>query len=207
MRNIKWIFFDMGSTLIDESAAMEHRIREVIAGTEITYEQFVHKMQYYARQNKPGDLEAIRYFGITKTLWHKEDEILYPDAIECLKKLGERYHLGIIANQSLGSEDRLKQFGLWEYIDVLAASAEEGVAKPDRRIFEIALEKAGCMVEEAAMVGDRLDNDIVPANQLGMFSIWIKQGSWKDACPKEELEIPVLTVNSLTELCKWIMDC
>ena len=60
MRNVKWIFFDMGSTLIDESAAMEHRIREVIAETEITYEQFVHKMQYYAKQNKPGDLEAIR---------------------------------------------------------------------------------------------------------------------------------------------------
>lgn len=41
--NIKWIFFDMGSTLIDETLAMEHRIREVIEGTEITFEQFVEK--------------------------------------------------------------------------------------------------------------------------------------------------------------------
>ena len=37
---IEWIFFDMGSTLIDETLAMAHRIREVIEGTEITFEQF-----------------------------------------------------------------------------------------------------------------------------------------------------------------------
>ena len=80
------------------------------------------------------------------------------------------------------------------------ASAEEGVAKPDKRIFEIALERAECKPEEAAMVGDRLDNDIVPANAIGMFTIWIKQGNWKDACPREEPEQPDMTVESLTEL-------
>ena len=41
LNNIKWIFFDMGSTLIDETLAMEHRIREVIEGSDVTYEQFV----------------------------------------------------------------------------------------------------------------------------------------------------------------------
>lgn len=36
---LKWLFFDMDSTLIDESLAIEHCIREVIEGTDITYEQ------------------------------------------------------------------------------------------------------------------------------------------------------------------------
>ena len=53
-----------------------------------------------------------------------------------------------------------------KYIDLLIASAEVGVEKPDRHIFELALERAGCKPEEAAMVGDRLDNDIVPANEI-----------------------------------------
>ncbi|MBR4040277.1 MAG: HAD-IA family hydrolase, partial [Clostridia bacterium] len=59
-----------------------------------------------------------------------------------------------------------------KYIDIVVASAEEGVAKPDKRIFEIALERADCKRSEAAMIGDRLDNDIVPANELGMYTIW-----------------------------------
>ena len=200
LENISRIFFDMGSTLIDESIAMEHRIREVIEGTDVTYEQFIERKLMYARQNKPADLETIRYFGLTKTPWHKEDERLYPDTVECLKCLHKHYKIGIIANQSLGSAERLKRFGILEYIDLVAASAEEGVAKPDKRIIEIALERAGVRAEEAAMVGDRLDNDIVPANSLGMYTIWIKQGNWKDASPREELEYPDMTVNSLSEL-------
>ena len=204
LNNIKWIFFDMGSTLIDETLAMEHRIREVIEGTDVTYEQFVEKKIYFAKHNKPADLETIKFYGLTKTPWHKEDERLYPDTIECLRKFHRHYKLGIIANQSLGSKERLEKFGILEYIDVVVASAEEGVAKPDKHIFEIALERAGCEPKEAAMVGDRLDNDIVPANEIGMYTIWIKQGNWKDACPREELEQPDMVVESLSELSEKI---
>lgn len=200
MTGIRWIFFDMGSTLIDESLAMEHRIREVIEGTDITYEQFTEKKVFFAKQNKPADLETIRFFGLTKTPWHKEDERLYPDAEECLSRLHRHYKIGIIANQSYGSKERLRRFGILEYIDLIVASAEEGVAKPDRRIFERALERAGCKPEEAVMVGDRLDNDIVPANGIGMFTVWIRQGDWKDACPREESEQPDRVVDSLREL-------
>lgn len=200
MTGIRWIFFDMGSTLIDESLAMEHRIREVIEGTDITYEQFTEKKVFFAKQNKPADLETIRFFGLTKTPWHKEDERLYPDAEECLSRLHRHYKIGIIANQSYGSKERLRRFGILEYIDLIVASAEEGVAKPDRRIFERALERAGCKPEEAVMVGDRLDNDIVPANGIGMFTVWIRQGNWKDACPREESEQPDRVVDSLREL-------
>ena len=205
LNNIKWIFFDMGSTLIDETLAMEHRIREVIEGSDVTYEQFVEKKIFFAKQNKPADLETIKFFGLTKTPWHKEDERLFPDTMNCLKKLHGQYKIGIIANQSLGSKERMERFGVLEYIDLVVASAEEGVAKPDKRIFKIALERAGCKINEAAMVGDRLDNDIVPANEIGMYTIWIKQGNWKDACPREELEHPDMTIESLRELCERLV--
>ena len=204
LEKIKWIFFDMGSTLIDESIAIKHRIQKMIEGTDITYEQFIEKKLFYVRQNKPADLETIKYFGLTKTPWHKEDERLYPDTITCLEHICKHYNIGIIANQSLGSEERLKRFGILKYIDVLIASAEAGVAKPDRHIFELALKRAGCRLEEAAMAGDRLDNDIVPANEMGMYSIWIRQGNWKDALPRGALEQPDMTVNNLRELYKAV---
>lgn len=205
LKNLSWIFFDMGFALIDESLAMEHRIREVIEGTDISYEQFVKKKLFYAKQNLPADLETIKFYGLKKTAWHKEDERLFPETIECLLQLHNRYKLGIIANQSLGSEERLERFGILKYIDVIIASAEEGVEKPDRRIFEIALERARCEPEKAAMVGDRLDNDIVPANEIGMYIIWIKQGNWKDSNPREEKEKPNMTVNNLRELYKTLL--
>ena len=50
------------------------------------------------------------------------------------------------------------------------------------------------------MVGDRLDNDIIPANDLGMYTIWMKQGNWVYASPREKLEYPDWTVSSLKEI-------
>ena len=74
---IKWIFFDVGTTLVDETKAYDHRIKDAIAGTDISFAQFQEKRIFFAKQNLRGDLEAIKYFGLRKTPWHKEDEIPY----------------------------------------------------------------------------------------------------------------------------------
>lgn len=52
------------------------------------------------------------------------------------------------------------------------------------------------------MIGDRIDNDIVPANSLGMYTIWIKQGFWRYWSIKNDIEKADYTVNSLSELCE-----
>ncbi|MBP3609800.1 MAG: HAD-IA family hydrolase [Lachnospiraceae bacterium] len=175
--NISWIFFDVGSTLVDETEAYNHRIRDAISGTEISFEQFQEKRAFFAKQNLKGDLEALKFFGLEKTPWHREDEVPYPEAEEVLRYLKEKgYRLGVIANQSLGTAERLSDWGLLTYFDVVAASAEFGVAKPDPAIFKRAFLLAGCLAEEAVMIGDRLDNDIVPAKKLGMKAVWVKQG-------------------------------
>ena len=85
----------------------------------------------------------------------------------------KKYKIGIIANQSLGTEERLAHQGILKFINLIVASAEEGVAKPDRRIFEIALERSNCKPVNAIMIGDRIDNDIIPAKRMGMNTIWI----------------------------------
>ena len=199
----EWLFFDVGTTLVDETEAYNHRIREVIEGTDITFEQFQEKRIFFAKQNLKGDLEAIKYFGLEKTPWHKEDEVPYPDAEDVLQYLRSHgYKIGVIANQSLGTADRLEKWGLLKYIDVVAASAELGVSKPDRAIFDKALEMAGCTAQEAVMIGDRLDNDIVPAKKLGMKTIWIRQGFAIYQNPQNTEEQPDYIVDSLAELKK-----
>ena len=175
--DVKWIFFDVGSTLMDETEAYNHRVREMIAGTDITFSAFDSKRIELAKQGFDGNSEAINHFGLEKTSWHWEDENPFEDAAETLEALKKRgYHLGIIANQVPGTAQRLATWGLLKYFDVVAASAELGVAKPDPLIFEKALELAGCQPCDSVMVGDRLDNDIRPAKELGMRTVWIRKG-------------------------------
>ncbi len=201
MNKADWLFFDVGSTLIDETECYNHRIRDAIAGTEITFEQFTEKRIFFAKQNLKGDIEAIKFFGLTKTPWHTEDEKPYPDAENVLKALSERgYKIGIIANQNLGTHSRLEKWGLMKYISLVIASAEEGVAKPDKEIFLRALKRAKCLPQNAFMIGDRLDNDIEPAKKLGMKTIWVKQGFSVYQQPMNEFQRADYIVDRLQEI-------
>ena len=193
----KWIFVDVGSTLVDETEAYNHRARDMIAGTNITFKEFDDMRIVFARQGLDGNSETIRHFGLTKTPWHSEDEVPYPDACDTLTELKARgYRLGIIANQNPGLEKRLEDWGLRQYFDVIVSSAEIGYAKPEREIFEKAFEMAGCMAEESVMVGDRLDNDMLPAKEIGMKTVWMKSGLAK----YQTSEIADFQIQSLGEL-------
>lgn len=199
--NIEWVFFDVGSTIVDEHIAYEHRMREIADLANTTYRSVYETAIEFYKQNRKGDSETAKLFGVDLPQWHKEDEILYSDTPKCLEILSSRYKIGIIANQSLGTTKRLKQHGILQYIDLVIASAEEGVAKPDKRIFEIALEKGNCRPNNAVMIGDRIDNDIIPAQLLGMHTIWIKQGFYQYWNITQEIEKADCVVNSLLDIC------
>lgn len=199
-RNIKWLFFDVGSTIVDEHLAYEHRLQEIADSAKIPYDNVYETAMKFYKQNKKGDLETAKLLGVKLTKWHTEDELLYADALGCLKSLSAKYKIGIIANQSLGTKKRLEEHKILKYIDLVIASAEEGVAKPDKRIFEIALERACCKAQEAIMIGDRIDNDIIPAKSLGMHTIWIKQGFGQYWNITNEDEKADCVVRNLTEI-------
>lgn len=91
------------------------------------------------------------------------------------------------------------------YFDVVTASAEAGYEKPDLRIFKLALEQASCNPQNAIMVGDRLENDIVPARQLGMKTIWVRQGFAKYQSVEKECEKPDYIIENIGEIVKVLM--
>ena len=145
-------------------------------------------------------MSVAKDYGVKVPAWRHDLEVLYPDTNELLQRLSQKYKIGIIANQDFGTEQRLTDFNVHQYINLVIASAEEGVAKPDLRIFQIALARADCKPEEAIMVGDRIDNDIIPANKIGMKTVWIKQGFGSYAEPKTVEEQPNYIVNNLAEI-------
>ncbi len=203
MKYIKWIFFDLGSTLVDESKVQSERFKRIAASANVSYDYVYQTALNFYKQNKKGDSETIRLLNVEKPSWRFEDEVLYRDTKDCLKKLSEKYNIGIIANQALGTQERLKAFNILSYIKLIVASAEEGVAKPDKRIFEIALDKANCEPQAAVMIGDRVDNDIVPAKALGMKTIWVKQGFgkyWKKSSESEQADYEVERLAEILEI-------
>ena len=202
MTNYKWIFFDIGSTLINEEKAYQDRIEQAIAETNITYDTFYQRMLVLFQEGLKGDLIALQEYSLERPKWKSELEILYPDAKIVLETLHNRYKIGVIANQLPNLEKRLENFGIRQWIDLIISSADCGFSKPSSKIFQLALQQASCSASSAIMIGDRLDNDIAPAKALGMKTIWIKQGFSAYSPIQSPSEEPDFTVNSLSDLLK-----
>ena len=202
MTNYKWLFFDIGSTLINEEKAYQDRIEQAIAETNLTYDTFYQRMLVLFQEGLKGDLIALQEYSLERPKWKSELEILYPDAKIVLETLHNRYKIGVIANQLPNLEKRLENFGIRQWIDLIISSADCGFSKPSSKIFQLALQQAPCSASSATMIGDRLDNDIAPAKALGMKTIWIKQGFSAYSPIQSPSEEPDFTVNSLSDLLK-----
>ena len=94
----------------------------------------------------------------------------------------------------------MEKWGFSRFISLCLPSAELGLSKPDLAIFELAMKKSGCGPEDAAMVGDRIDNDIAPAKSLGWKTIRIKQGLSQGQVPMSAEQVPDFEVRRLQEV-------
>lgn len=202
---IKWLFFDLGSTLIDESDCEAYRFSDLLKQSNLLSEEaLTEKYSYYIGKGQSPYKKIVKEFNMNSTKWPLHLEKLYPEVPYVLEQLVNKYHLGIIANQSLGTEDRLIQYGIRKYFDVVISSSEVGCAKPDLEIFKIALSSAGCLPSEALMIGDRLDNDIEPAGSLKMHTLWVKQGLFAEANLESIKNKPEMIVNSISEILNYL---
>jgi 4-nitrophenyl phosphatase len=81
------------------------------------------------------------------------------------------------------------------------ASDKKAVAigKPSRLMFELALEKAGCRPEDAVMVGDQEETDILGAKKMGITSIIVKTGVFSRGETKTQADAVVETVDDVAD--------
>lgn len=206
MKNIKYIFFDIGYTLINEDDAWKYRCieqsnmeeaKKINLSAKDIYNEIVQASQQY----KPQYKTVIKKYGFKNTAPYRDKfEKIYDDAEMVLCKLSQKYKLGIIANQSDGLKNRLNALGILKYFSCIISSFDFQIKKPDTRLFEIAAQKSGCSVSDAVMIGDRLDNDIFPAKKVGMKTIWIKKGFGGMQSPKNDEYNPDMQITDLKEL-------
>jgi HAD superfamily hydrolase (TIGR01549 family) len=127
-------------------------------------------------------------------------EDLYPDAIRSIHALRiAGYRVAIAANQPAQRESQLRASGV--EAEVMAMSDDLQVWKPDPAFFARMLELIGSPAPgSVAYVGDRVDNDVVPAIAAGMRAVWIRRGPWGHIQELPDGVTPALVVTSLDEL-------
>lgn len=112
----------------------------------------------------------------------------FPFTREVLQDLRARgLRTGLISNWDPSCRSVLEQNGLTPYLDPILVSSEVGVEKPDRRIFEKALELSGEDPRECLYVGDNYYDDGVGASQVGMAFCILNP---PDKLGIEELDLP-----------------
>lgn len=213
--NVRWLFFDLGYTLINEDGAAMGRLRQVSdalaqRGVEASPDELRASLEAASARFDPNpfrslllaftDDEGVIAHVRSSGRYPKELESPYPQTGPLLERLAERYRLGVIANQPAGTDERLEGYGLLDYFDVCVSSGDVGIEKPDPAIFHLALEQAGCVPSESVMLGDRLDNDVRPAKALGFRTVRVLQGPHRFQRPREEAETPDVTVAGIDEL-------
>lgn len=201
LKNIEWIFFDLGSTLVDEQMVYARIFQNMADQTGLEKAYLREEAEKLFSIGLKGDVELCRRYNLPKRRWYVEEERLYASAIPCLEVLHGKYKLGIIANQAAGARERMGKWKILQYFDLVIISEEEGISKPDSKIFSLALERAECMPETAVMIGDRIDNDILPAKRAGMQAIWVRQGfggCWALSVTPETIDY---IVDDLTQIC------
>lgn len=98
---------------------------------------------------------------------------LFPNAIETLNYLKEKYNLHLISNGfKEACQSKLAHSNLEPYFKTIVISEIFGINKPDPRIFEYALDNGGAQKEHSIMIGDNIDADVRGALNVGMDAIY-----------------------------------
>lgn len=124
---------------------------------------------------------------------------LFPQAIEILNYLHKRYHLHLISNGFKEStEIKISNTGLDVYFKTIVISEVVGINKPDKAIFEYAINGAGALKHESLMIGDSLEADVRGAMSFGMDAIYFNPGK------KEKPSDVRRQINHLEELMEML---
>ena len=124
----------------------------------------------------------------------------FDDVVPALQDLRSRgLAVGLISNIDRDGSELVDSLGLGDHLDFAVTSSEAGADKPDPRIFQVALAKAGAGPQEAMHVGDQPASDVHGALAAGIAPVLLdRDGVHKDfdKCPRIEslLELPALLV-------------
>jgi HAD superfamily hydrolase (TIGR01662 family) len=179
------VVFDVGETLVCEDRAWTSWARWLGVSPPLFFVALGATIARRADHTevfglvRPGlDLDRERRAkAAAGEVWAFGPDDLYPDAVGCLEQLrAAGYVVGLAGNQPASMEAMVEGLGL--PVDFVGSSGRWGVRKPQPEFFERVAREAGVPASRVAYVGDRLDNDVLPARRAGMAAIFVRRGPW-----------------------------
>ncbi|WP_458119079.1 HAD family hydrolase [Paenibacillus sp. Z6-24] len=217
---VKAVIFDLDNTLMDRDYTFgafsrllikdylghiqdQEKVRDILGYMRIAdadgyrekrgfFEELVERLPW--SQKPDADILHSYY----KEHYMKEARLM-KGAMEAIQFCRDKgYKLGMLTNGLYEIQyGKVLHLGLEKHFDVILTSGEAGIKKPDRRIYEMILERLGTSGEETVFVGDHPENDIWGAAQVGMRGIFLKRSfDWNHTLGME----PWKRINELNEL-------
>jgi len=148
----------------------------------------------------PVGYEKIVLKYILPSIEFAQKHFLYPfnDAKTTLEILSKKFRLLLIDNQDNEISRTLKFYNLDKYFDccILPDMGRD----PNKQIFKLILNMLKIDSKEAILIGDRLDTHIQMANKLEIITILLSNSPFNIQVPRNQNELPTLTLNKLSEL-------
>lgn len=160
--------------------------------------------------------EIILFFDCGDTIIDEGTEIkngkdvaidgeLIPGSDELIRILAdEGYTMALVADGYTDTfKNLLGKFDLYRYFSSYAISEEVGADKPDKRMFEKALNELSIPEEKREqvwMIGNNLERDIKGANQSGLTSVWLDWAPRRSKVPADKWEVPDYIIKNPLEL-------
>lgn len=139
-------------------------------------------------ENPPAALHMWELFK------HSYFDSLFPDTLSLLRRLQARnVPLGILSNYGEHLIYTLYKLRIYDFFDFIIVSSTVGLAKPDPKIFELAMERAGVPAGQILYVGDNVADDIEGANNVGIDAVLINR-------PGRQRSTAPMMIDSLLEI-------
>lgn len=214
---IKAVYFDLDGTLFDDEQYVRAGLRR--AGRTLTDQTDVDLTDelleaYFERGIKESTFNAVlaehdlpsELIPTLVDAYHDNDADLdpFPEALEAVETLAERYKLGIITGGRNGRE-KLRRLGVDDYFDVVLVTPELATTKREAEIFETALDALDVSADDAVYVGDRPELDFPQPNRLGMTTVRVRTGRYMHDEATGDAN-PDITIESLRELPDVLRD-
>jgi 5'-nucleotidase len=224
---IEWVFLDVGNILLDEDPLTYLVFRRHVEAIQkrrpdLSFAELLAEREARAAAGSAWPLWDVVSVYLDEPrcaeVWAEaEREVrarfaelspLVTGAVELVDQLAQRFRIGLIANQGDPARDRLASIGMLDRFEVVLLSEREGLYKPDPQVFRLAIERAGVSASRCLMVGDRLDNDLAPAAEVGMATAWVRWPSrdakgWKPAEPDAKAYLHSLERSSAQAATLW----